>query len=528
MPDELPIQVQNAIAGKPLIPTHRDLQELIAMEKEKEKAAAPEKPEEKPKKGHTKEEAAKTTEMLAKRLGFDRPLPEIKKEEKKDEKPETGKASAGETSKVGEQHDKSDVPTAKDKLGSGVGEGDKPAQEDPPKKGKVSKKKEIDPVEIATHAATRAAQEVLQSTSPRLDDKSQRLEKVPGVSDENLSDEERDELAIFKEMADHNPAFKSLPQQYISYLKKAESYQRDWEKSNPGEVFDPEDDIHDKFFDSAQPKYSERDFRKAEARMAAREMIGKEREEVSKETSALKAQLAVRELEPHIRNVQIGATAEIIKTINEDWLKTIEKDGFQKFSESNPAESELIQQVANNIGPFIAAAIAIDDPKGRIPIDHNDPSHQQWAAYLTAKENELRTKAVKDRQTDDGRLIISRAEYAQLPATRRGAYAYLDTDALINMRVMEEAEKIQENYERKSKQFEAWAKSQGWIKSSDKSTTQSAKNGENKKDEKPEEKREEIKSPEASSAARVDTSGETQGMKANNFLENSARILFGR
>lgn len=525
MPD-LPLEVQQAMANQP-IHTHRDLQELIASEKEKTATTEPPPIEEKPaKKTITKEDAAKATELLAKRLGFERPSPkEEKKEEKKDE------STPKQEGKVPD----SDKPTKGDKDGleSGVADGkDKPAEEpkaeEPPKKGKVSKKKEIDPVEIATHAATRAAQEVLQASGERSQPQPPRLEKSATPGDEHLSDEERDELAIFQEMAGHNPSLKSLPNQYLGYLKKAESYQRDWEKANPGEVFNPDDEAHNKFFESAQPKYSEREFRKAEARIAAREMIGREREETSKETAALKAQLALRELEPQIRNVQIGATAEIVKTVNEGWLESIKKDGFQKFAEVNPAEAQLIGDIAKKIGPFIAAAIAIDDPAGRIAYNPKDQSHQEWGEYLTAKENELRTKALKDRMTEDGRMIVSRAEFAQLPTTRRGSYAYLDADALINMRVAEEAERIQADYERKSKQLEAWAKAQGWSKQPVSTPAQTPTNGEVKTESEPEKKKEEVKSPEASSAARVDTSGSGPGITGDNLLDMTSKILFRR
>lgn len=530
MPAKLPPEVQQAMDSPPAIPTQRDLQEMINQERQKEAAAkeatkeeAKPAAKEEPKK-LAKEDTAKATELLAKRLGFDRPSKDEKKAGASDDK-ELEKQK-GDDEKAAAAKPDATAKEPEDKGAAKTG-AEAEAKEESPKKGKVSKKKEIDPVEIATHAATRAAQEVLQSTDTRAREE-QRAPVQKPLDDAALSDEERQELTIFKEMAESDPAFKALPNQYLTYLKKAESYQRNWEKEHPGEEFDPEADEHDKFFKTAEPKYSQRDFAKAEARIEARALIAKERETNNKETAALRADLAVRELEPNIRNTQIGATAEIIKTVNEDWLKTIEKDGFQKFAESNPMEADIIQAVAKNIGPFIAAAIAIDDPKGRVPINQNDPAHREWADYLTAKENALRMLPISERKTDDGRIIISRQEYASLPPNKRAAYAYYDAEQLINMRVAEEAERVQEHYEKEQKRIEAIAKARGWTKVTEQAKEQTEKNGEPPKPPKPEEKREEVRSPEAASSARVDTSNTTQAIGGNEFSERLSAVLFRR
>lgn len=511
----LPVEVEKAIADekeKRGFGDHRDLAEMIEIESQKDAEAKKE--DEKPKK-ITKEDVSKATELLGQRLGF-RPKEEKKKEEEpKDEKK---KDDAGKTDKdVKEPKPKAEAEPGKEDVAPDGDDAAK-AEEEKPKK-RVVKKIEIDPLELATAAATRTAENILASERRQPD------KPAPAVED-NLSEEERGEYQVFQEMA-KAPQHKELPRQYINYLKKAEDYQRNWEKDNAGKEFNPEDGDHDAFYRKHQPKYPELEYKKAISRITSRETESQEITELREKQKRLESEVAKRDLAPVISQTQLGAVGEIVKTIDPKILEDINKVGFAAYAEENPFEGDLIRNIAASIGPFISALIEIDDEQGRIPISKDNKAHTEWAQYLHEKEAEFKKKPLKDRRDESGRIIVSRSEYSRMTDTQRDSYTYLDTVMLLNLRVQEEAERAQATYERERKKLEGVAKRLGWAPPSEKKAENGTQNGEAKV-EKKEEKKEEQHSPEASSSARVDTSGDTKGGFSDSFQERLSSVLFRR
>lgn len=521
----LPIDVEKAIAdekSKRGYGTEQDLAVLIEQAKSKDAPPPEEKKEDKPKeeKG-SKPEADLATDLLAKTLRFTR---KTKKEtdEKKEEKADTESGDKPAPGPSGESGKSNEGVDEAGKTGDGKDEvGDKPA-----KKAKITKKPELDPIEIASAAAARTAQAFMESNAAS-------REKIPdaGVAkgvEEALSDEEKGELEVFREMAKTAPQFKELPRQYLGYLKKAEDYQRNWEKENPAKEFDPESDEHDGFFSKHQPKYSELAYKNAIADMAVRRSGNKEIEQLTAKQKSLEAELAARELDPVINQTSIGALAEVIKVINPEILKAIEKDGFQKYAEGNEVEADLIKEVANRMGPFITGILQFDDPNGRIPFNKENPAHVEAVRYLREKEIEIGKKPWKDRMDDNGKIIVPRSEYFRMTETQKAQHSYLDTNMLLQLRVQEEAEKAQAQYEKDVKKAEARAKKLGWSPPSSKENGHTPKEGEAEKEEKAEEKREETKSPEAGSASRIDTSGDVKAKAQKDTIDLTADILFQR
>lgn len=515
----LPIDVEKAIAdekSKRGYGTEQDLAVLIEQAKAKDAPPPEDKKEDKPKeeKGN-KAEADLATDLLAKTLRFTR-----KTKKETDEKKEEAKSeSLGEEKPDGGGSKKEPV---KDVSGEVAKEDD----EKPAKKAKITKKPELDPIEIASAAAARTAQTFIESSEAN-----RAKTPEPGVSkgaEEALSDEEKGELEVFREMAKVAPQFKELPRQYLGYLKKAEDYQRNWEKENPAKEFDPESDDHDGFFSKHQPKYSELAYKNAIADMAVRRSGNKEIEQLTAKQKSLEAELAARELDPVINQTSIGALAEVIKVINPEILKSIEKDGFQKYAEANEVEADLIREVANRMGPFIAGLLQFDDPNGRIPFNRENPAHVEAVRYLREKEIEISKKPWKDRMDDNGKIIVPRAQYFGMTETQKAQHSYLDTNMLLQLRVQEEAEKAQAQYEKDVKKAEARAKKLGWLPPSSKENGHKAKEEEVEKEEKAEEKPEETKSPEAGSASRIDTSGDVKNKAQKDINELTADILFPR
>lgn len=504
---ELDLNLQKALAEEKTkrvaVGNDHDFRQLV----EEHAAKREEKKEET--KPLTKDDLARANELLGKSLGF---RPEKKKEKEPDE---TEKKEA-----IAADDKKEDA----EKVAAGDTGDEKVKEEKPePKKDKikVSKRAEIDPIDIATAAAARTAEQILSASTKASKEVS---DKRVGV-EESLTEDERGEYEVFQEMA-KDARYKELPKQYLSFIKKSEEYQRKWEADHPDQEFNPQSSDHDAFYHKVQPKYSEIDHKKAIARLANASSNNQEIEKLTAEQRRLKAELAVRELEPAVRQTQLAVLGEIIKGMDENVLAAIQQtNDFNKYADANPVEADIIREIAARIEPFVEGLIHIDEDKeSRIDIDEKKDSHREWAKYLQAKEAELPRMTRAQRTTEDGRLLITRGEYYRLPASSRPGYAFLDGRMLLELRIAEEATKAKEQYQRELKKAEARAKALGWSKAE---ATKAAQNGD-KKEEKPPEKKEPAKSPEAISASRVDTSGESKPMGDDGFLEKSASILFRR
>lgn len=517
----LPIELEKAIADEKVkrgYGNEHDLAELIEKEAKKITPDGKEKGKEEDKaeveKKDEKPIGEVATELLAKRLGH---KPKKKEDDEKKEKADTDKA-------LEKKEDSADS-------GGGDSTDDKSAtesdtkEEEKPKKAKVAKKPDIDPIEIASAAAARTATAFMESHEAS---RAKAAKEPEGKGAEDLlSEEEKGELEVFREMA-KAPQFKDLPRQYIAYLKKAEEYQRQWEKDHPTDEFDPDANDHDAFYKKHQPKYAELEYKKAIVRMESKGATNKELEDLKVEQKRLKAESAARELDPVISQTSVGALAEVIKGIDENILKSIEKDGFQKYAEANELEADLIKDVAGRMGPFIAGILQFDDPDGRIPFNEKNPAHIEAVRYLREKEGELLKRPMRERLTDDGKVIVPRGEYFRMTDAQKQSHAYLNTEMLLQLRIAEEAERSLAQYQKEQKKLESLARKRGWVPPSRTENGHKAKAEEAKKEEKPEEIQEETKSPEAGSSSRIDTSGDAKKGVTKDILESTANVLFAR
>lgn len=480
----------------------RDIRELIELH---EAPVLPkpdvDKPEKSEKKKLTKEEIAQATDALGQRLGF---RPDKKKEEKTEEK----------------KSDEKTEPTEEEKAAA--------AATEKPKKVKVTKKEPLtDPSDLAALTAAktaRAVAEELRAAAPK-------AEKAPdplAATESTLLPDEQSELAVYKQMAADNPAYKDLPRQYLASIQKIEAYKSRWEKENPGEEFNPDDEAHDSFYKTNTPQFNARDFRKAEVRMEAKQLLQQKEEEDRPKRVEEQAESAKKEILPTIAQTKLDAAVSIVKTLGDGLLETIEKDGFDKFAEADPIIADAIKGSVAKLNNFLEAARQFDDPKGRIPYNPKDAGHVEYGNYLTAKEEEMSRKPIKQRYDEEGRLFLPRHEYIKIPADKRADYWYYDSDRLIELRVNEQAAEAKEFVDHEQKKLERIAKLRGWSTNGDSSGSRAAKTEKEEKPAKPAKDTTEIQSPEAGGGGKVDTSGGSAQKDSGNFFDRSAEILFRR
>lgn len=477
----------------------RNLQELLEIEqaRDAERAAAeppapaPEKKKE-PKK-LSKDDLSNVTDLLGQQLLHRQPKKEDKKEEPKPDPAPAPKAKADPD------------PAA-------------PVAEDDKAKLRTRKKApDFDPIAIAAETGRAIAAELSQKPEP--------APRAPAPSPaDDLLPEEREELIVFQEMERMNPTYKNLSADYVTSIKRIESYRQKWEKDNPGEDFDPDAEAHDDFYARVSPKFNQRDFRKAEARLAGRELVKEVEAKSTAESASLKAELAVKDLAPAIHDARIAAAASILKAINPAHLDLVEKEGFKKFSETDPTAAEALQIAAQRISPFIEAARQIDEPKARIPIDMKNPAHAEYINYLVAKEEEMKRRPIRQQIDEDGRRFATRQELLAMPLAQRRQFWFFNDELLIQQRVEEETTLAKKFIESEGQKLERLAKLRGWKIDSAAPPAQS-KTTEPKAD--PAEPAP-VKSPEARGGAKLDDTVDPDAKVDNEFSARIAAVLFPR
>ena len=175
-----------------------------------------------------------------------------------------------------------------------------------------------------------------------------------------------------------DPRYKDAPDIILDQVRMAEDYSARWEAANPGKTYDPSDEEHNEFYESLQRPWSDQEFRRAENRMEAREEDQLRDAKQNERLSAIEADNARLELGPHIEQRFTQAVGEMAKVVGEDIHQTLVTGGWDALHAQDPVTAQVLAGALQEVHPFIAAAVQIDDPRQRIRIDPHNPVHQQW------------------------------------------------------------------------------------------------------------------------------------------------------
>lgn len=327
-----------------------------------------------------------------------------------------------------------------------------------PKTTVVAKKKpvqqSVDPVRVASEAATAATREAMRGL--------QAQPGQPAVASpaDALAEEDRHEYEVAEFLAKTNPKFKNAPQVVLSHVKKANDHAARWEQQNPGKVFDPEDDEHADFFDAldSEKPWSPREFRKAENKMDNAPDVEEQVKPLKEEIEVLKRDSARNELITSVQQAQTVVAGLVAKAAGDDILDVIVKDGFHKLNDKDPITANELARTMSGIQPLLETMIHLDDPKGRIPFDNNNPMHHEWLKFLNKKESEFRGQ-----QDGNGRMFATRYEYRNMDAATQSRHYYLDVLQLASELVSDATSEMTERIKTEKERQKKIAESLGYI-----------------------------------------------------------------
>lgn len=244
---------------------------------------------------------------------------------------------------------------------------------------------------------------------------------------DNLSDDDRRDYEVATHLASLDTRYADAPKIILDHVARAEDYAARWEAAHPGKEFNASDDEHDDFFSTLQRPWTANDFQEAKTDLAAEKKLKKFKDEQAGSLQGLHRDQAHMELAPAVERKFNETTTELAKAVGDDIHKILTTAGWDGLHKSDPVTAQVLGKTLEQMHPFIEAAIEIDDPRQRVPVDlRNNPAHQHWNNVVSTGEARL-----TGQQLEDGRVFARRADYVRMTPAQQAAHWYLTTDMII-------------------------------------------------------------------------------------------------
>lgn len=299
-----------------------------------------------------------------------------------------------------------------------------PATTPEPKPKKGTKKVQpapVDPVALAREAATAATHAALQT-----------LHKPPEPTDPtaDMTAQDKRDFEIANHLAKTDPRYKDAPRIILEHVQMAENYASNWERANPGKVFDAGDEEHNEFYARLVRSWSPEEFTDAAVDMRAEQKLDARMKKIGEQHSAemddVKEGQGRVELGPAVEQRFTNAAMALAQEVDPAIHQALAAKGWDGLDEVDPVTAEVMTVTLQQMHPFIEAAIQLDDPHRRFRLDLKKPSHMQWNQVVSQGENNL-----VGTQLDDGRVFAKRADFARMDPGQQARHWYLTTDMII-------------------------------------------------------------------------------------------------
>jgi hypothetical protein len=464
------------------------------------------------------------------------------KEQKKEETPKVEKPEEGD-----EEPKEPTVAETKQLsglIGKALGfKQDKPADEKKPKEEKPKdekppdKKKDDQPKTIVrpkksdapatpnlADVASAAATAAVRAIQP-----APKAETTVAQPEDSLPPSDRHEYEVAKYLSTTNERFKGAEAIVLDHIKKTEQYATRWEAANQGKVFDPYDDEHNEFYaklDKEKP-WSAHEFETAKIAMEQKKQNEPLKKEYDEKLKKIEQKVAQQEVSHVVQRAYTAAAGLLAKKVDEAAHETIIKKGFAELEESDPVMADVLASNVGQLQPIIEAAIQLDDPHSRFPVNPKNPVHLEWSRRLV--DIESRYHGSKD---EKGRTFATRADWINMPPEQQARHWFITTEHFIEELVNDAATNATEDLKTQRERIKKAAERMGYV-------PKAATNGEPKKSDTPKKEDEELdeepanrtakpESPSAGGGAKIDDTAAHRQTADSKLMEVTGNILFGR
>lgn len=275
-----------------------------------------------------------------------------------------------------------------------------------------------------------------ESSSKEFDDSSSNamLEELKGMRDDlkktnqpnpqqyqeqpkqpSLPPEQAEQFEVMSELEQLNPKkYEGIVEKYQDYLTRAQEYQKQWQKENPNQRFDHNDEEHQEWVAQNEPQIDSRDWANAQAELKVRRVEEKFQRELKKE----RFDNEVKEFQ------RAGITSELndlLKEIDQDSYKVLSEKGAQGLRDADPEAYEIFNYQAEVFRDHAVELKKLMDGAGLYQFDPRNPVHSKLDQIASTVEQKLKS-APRSQQVRDGKLFATFNDLSAMPPSERGNY----------------------------------------------------------------------------------------------------------
>lgn len=281
----------------------------------------------------------------------------------------------------------------------------------------------------------------------------------PVTAMEHLSPEERYEYEVFQKMSALDPQnWGNLPARFLEVAEATAARKAKWEKDNPGQSFNPDDEEHDDFFAKNRVSYDKKAFRRAEHKLATEGEEDPRIKEIERQNRELRAKEKLRDMGPNVANTFAANMDRLIASVDEDIAKVARESGRKGLEEKYPDEAEEILHAAGAIEAVSTEAWRILESDGLVEPDLKNPIHAQIINLIRAQEGLIPRQPPEDRRDSEGRDFATWEQWLAMSEDQRQNHWHMGAEEVadlftqgIGRKLKERVDKLRAAVDRKVK-----------------------------------------------------------------------------
>lgn len=248
---------------------------------------------------------------------------------------------------------------------------------------------------------------------------------------DHLSSEDKDTYELFKTLSDTDPKYKGKHDEFLSFVKKAASYRKRWEKDHPGTAFDQADTEHEDFYEANQPQFAEADLDRARVRREASAEVQRQLEDQKKDYERRISEIEERSVGPEVSRQAVSAAdravGDFIANLPDEGLRAATKEA-DKLKENDPLAFDVLDREAAVLRQEVAELHNIIHRQNYFKPEN--PLHQHLAKFVNHQEASIKQLPL-EQQVFEGRRFATRDEYASMtPQQRQQSWMLSEQDVV--------------------------------------------------------------------------------------------------
>ena len=309
-------------------------------------------------------------------------------------------------------------------------------------------------------AAAEGAARAFTATKAKPDD-------APKVDEPKLPPDEQDKVEILSKMEVLYPAkYKGIADKYKKSLKALDTYAKEWEKNNTGQEFDESSPEHAEFYKENDVDWSDLDFQKAIARIAAEDAVKPLEQKANEREAESERQKELERRQGEIVAQQNTAAQHFWGELGDDVADFVNADGslnmakVKQLQESDPEGLSIRVTAAKALDAEVAeihklyAGLVKNDPDG-------NQIHRNVNQFAAAQERKLAMKPTDEKLNREGKVFVPAAQWFRMTKTERENHWTFSAEDIAFLRAKDLASATNKRIEFAEEAHKRWAKSRG-------------------------------------------------------------------